>query len=372
MKKLSISVLALSGFLSLCTIVGAQTPGPIPIPNTPPDHYSWALPLADLMSYAKQAIRYVSGYTDAKTVLDSSAHRWIDFEFRSPRSDGVVLAKDINIALATNKFDLVIAESETGFSGNIDLADSRHQTLFNGGFWAYVSFDGGDNFAQVTYYLSPEISIPVPADLEYVKVSYRDAWGNERTEYFKPQGGWMRVRTNLGNSGTATAEFADGSEINFSLANGQAEREERVKVKVSGEFAHTYTFASGETMIVLGVEQWMLDEEGQFTAVFEPYKRSVVLYAETPQKLVAQSVRVRQLPSGVWSDPYTITSGVGLHLNLSGSAESLPGVWEAVFSFPIQKYDYVSGPVMVTPVTSSSNSGGGYSPTTGEPLPQEK
>lgn len=351
MKKLQKISVFVTVFVFLCTFAGAQTT----VPEIPPfvDHHSWALPLADVMSYARQSVRWISGNTEAKTVLDSSPSRWINFEFKSPRSDGVVLVEDINSALATNKFNLIIAESETGFSGNINLADSAGMTLFNGGFWVDTT-SGGELQVNVTYQLSSEIDIPVPDDLEEVKVSYINEWGWEQTAYFHGQNGRMRIRTDLGNNGTATATFTGGSQINFSLKNGMAESEKRTTIGVTGEFAHTCTFAQGETTIVFGVSRWGLDDRGQYTAIFQPSGADVLLYAEIPNgQQAALSVRLRSLSHGVYSEPFAITPGNALSINLYDVLKAFPtqlGVWEAVFTFP--QYYW-----------------GGYSTTTGQPLP---
>ena len=338
MKEKIRTLLSVLVLFSSCLFVGAQlvptTPWPIPVP-VQIDHYSWALPLADLMSAARQSVRYVSGYTDSKTVLDSSKARWINFEFTSPRSDGVILAEDINISLATNQFDLIIAESENGFSGNINLADSSHQTLFNGGFWADVS-SGKDVKVIVTYYLADKIGIPVPSDLQSVKITSQDVVGQQNTLYLYPQNGRLQVPTNIGHTGNVTATFADNSQINFNLANGLAESEKQVKVSVSGEFANTRSFPKGETIIVLGVEEWMLNQQAEYSVLFEPRDRMITLYSETPQRL-AQSVRIRLLPDGVWFGPILIPANVGLKIDLlkiiGPPAPKSFGVWEAIFDF---------------------------------------
>jgi len=335
-----------------CTFAGAQT---VTTPVIPPmvDHYSWALPLSDIMSYARQSVRNVSGWTHAKTALDSSPARWVNFGFKSPRNDGVVLIEDINKALVTNRLDLIIAESENSFGGNINLANSESRTLFNGGFWVDTT-TGNEQQVNVTYWLAPEIDIPVPLDLHYVQVSSQDAWGRERTDYFYGENGRMRIRTDLGNNGTAKATFNDGSQINFNLSNGMAESEKRVTIGVTGEFAHTCTFVQGETTIVFGVSRWGLDGQGQYTAIFEPEKKIVLLYAEIPEgRQAAHSVRLRSLSHGVVSEPFAITSGVALSINLYDILGAFPqnlGVWEAVFTFPTDYY-------------------GGYSSTTGAPIP---
>jgi len=336
MKKLTQKIAVFVVFFGLmCTFTSAQT---TTTPMIPPmvDRHSWALPLADVMSYARQAVRNVSGWTQSKTVLDSSPARWVNFEFKSPRSDGVVLVEDINRALVTNKLDLIIAESESSFGGNINLADGEYTTLFNGGFWVDTT-GGGDVQVEVIYWLAPEINISVPADLQLVKVTYTDAWGREREDYFQAQNGRMRVRTDLGNNGTATATFTDGSQINFNLSNGMAESEKKVTIGVTGEFAHTCTFAQGETKIVFGVSRQGLDSQGRFTAIFEPAEKIVLLYAEIPNgSQAASSVRLRSLSYGVLSEPYAITSGVALSINLYDVLGVFPqelGVWEAVFTF---------------------------------------
>lgn len=340
----------------VCTFAGAQElPAPIPVPGGgSTDHYSWALPLADTMSYARQAVRWVSASTRAKTILDASARRQIEFEFISPRADGVVMANDINVALATNQLDLIVAESENVFDGKITLKDSAFRPLFTGEFRVH-SPGGGDVSVAVTYWLSSEIEIPVPEDLKFVEATYLNAWGGEQTFLLFAQSGWLRVPTYLGNKGTAKATFKGGSQINFSLSTGTAEGEKGVRVTIKGEFAHTLTFATGETTIVLGVEQWMLNNQQEFTAIFEPAEKMVLLYAEIPNgQQAATSVRLRSLSHGVLSQPFTITPGQALSINLYDVLGAFPqklGVWEAIFSFPTGYYY------------------GGYSSTTGAPIP---
>lgn len=332
MKKIKkiIGVLSIA-LLSCIAAVAQEVPstGPVPVPH--PDRHSWALPLADMMSYAQQSVRYVSGYTQAKTVLASSQARWINFEFRSPRSDGVVLAKDINTMLDTNQFDLIVAQSETGFGGNINLADSAYKPLFNAGFWVDTGSEKGELTINITYFLVPEISLPAPADLQFVKISYQDASGQEKVVYLYPENGRIMVPTNLGHIGTATATFSDNAEINFSLANGLPEGEKRVIFKVAGDFASTFTFPKGDTYITLGLESWMLNGESEYRAIFEPKDSLLSLYAATPQK-VARTVRLRSLPSGGWFGPYAITPGEVLQVILPPQTQTL-GVMEAVFTF---------------------------------------
>ena len=343
MKKISKFLSVICLFIFFCFSVGAQTvpsggggssdSGTIPVPVL--DHYSWAYPLADLMSYAQQSVRYVSGYTDAKTALTSSRVRWIDFRFTSPRSDGVVLAKDLTTALATNQFDVLIAESEDSFGGNINLADSAHQTLFNGGFWVNSSSDGKPPVnlkVSVTFWLASEIYLPVPPDLETVKIVSRDASGRESTVFPVIQNGRMRVPTSVGHIGTATATFADKSQISFNLASGMAEGEKQVTIEVAGEFASTYSFPKGATFIVLQLEEWELNNQGEYRAIFEPADKELALYASTPQR-VAKTVRVRTLPDGNWSIPLPIRIGVAHGLSLPPQPNNGYGVLEAVFSF---------------------------------------
>lgn len=316
------------------SIPGTTPGGPIPVPRV--DRQSWAMPLADMTSYAQQAIRHVSGYTQAKTALSSSQARWINFEFVSPRSDGVILAKDLNAALATNQFDLIIAQSETGFGGNINLADSAYGPLFEVGFWVDANAgEKGDLKINVTYYLVDKLGLPVPADLQFLKVSYQDASG-QQTAYIYPENGRIMVPTNLGHIGTATARFSDGEEINFSLANGLPEAEKRVVFKVEGDFASTFTFQKGETYITLGLESWELNSQSEYRAIFEPRNGALSLYAATPQK-VAQTVRLRSLPNGEWFGPFAIKPGEVLQIILPPQTQTL-GVMEAVFTFVPEYY----------------------------------
>lgn len=366
MKKISYYIIALFVFVTVSVTaqekpslpvpaVSATPPSvlPIPIPAVPvmdppfnpgpvignlpkpSDRYSWALPLADLLSYAKQSVRHVSGYVNPDTVLPSSKQQGFDFGFVSPRPDGVVLAEDINKSLASHKFDVLVAQSEEGFSGNINLSDSAYETLFNGWFWVDATVSGEQKI-KVIYYLTDEISLPVPNDLTQVKFTARDEYGQEETMYRSPQRGRLRVPTSMTARGNAQGWFADGTVINFNLSNGRAEDEKRVTAQVSGDFANSFTFPKGSTTIVLGLEEWMLNNQGEFVATFEPSSSQLILYAEVSQGKAARSVRLRQLPSGITNGPFNITPGEAMKLTLP----PVPffGVWEAIFTFERERH----------------------------------
>ncbi|HEY4511279.1 MAG TPA: hypothetical protein VJH55_00350 [Candidatus Paceibacterota bacterium] len=356
MKKISYYIIALFVFISVALAqttlpVPATPPSVLPIPAVPvmdppfnpgpvignlpraQDHHSWVIPLADLLSYAKQAVRKVSGYVNSKTVLPSSRQQSFEVDFM-PRPDGVVMAEDINKALASHKFDVLVAQSEEGFSGNINLSDSAYETLFNGWFWVDATMSG-DQKIKVSYYLTEEISLPVPSDMTSVKISTKNEYGVGETFYASPTRGRIRIPTSLGNQGNAQAWFTDGTVINFNLSNGLAESEKRVTAQVSGEFANSFTFPKGSTTIVLGLEEWMLNNQGEYVATFEPSSSQLILYAEVLQGKAARSVRLRQLPNGWTINPTAITPGKALNLQLPPGAL---GVWEATFTFERERY----------------------------------
>ena len=309
-------------------------PGVSPIPILiQSDRYSWARPLADLESYAQQAVRWVFGNANAQTALPSSRNRWIRFPFISPRPDGVVLASDINRALAEHPFDLVIAQSESGFDGNIFLADQSESPLFNAGFFLDDT-DGLNKKVRVVYSLVEKISLPVPADLEGISLPIRDQFGNTERRWIQAERGRISVPNNIASEGTVTARFKDGTAINFNLGNGLVEGEKRTSFEVEGEFAHTIVFPRGERRIVFSIEgEWLLNQQGEFRAIFEPESPDgqIELYAEVAGRPQTQ-IRFRHLPDGVFSgtdDGFTRL----LKLQLPPGPK---GVYEAIFTFELE------------------------------------
>jgi|GEM_PF-3073250 len=305
------------------------------------DRYSWAKPMADLLSYAKQAIRHVSGSVHPTTVLPLSRQQHFSFEFKSPRADGVVMASDLNAAIAKRKFDVVIAQSEVGFWGYVHLSDVHGMPLFNGGFWVDLS-ESTEQKVRIQYYLNDEIYIPVPTDLESVKITMMDPENRQMTEWVRPEDGMLRVRTDQGPGVHMQASFADGQVINFNLAHGGlAESEKRATVEVFGDFPNTYTFPKGSNIIALGLEEWMLNRDGEYTAVFEPSAANIALYAEASGKS-AKAVRLRRLPGGVTTGRIPLTPGKALNFTLPDGSL---GVWEATFTF--EQRNWLNGPGLI-------------------------